>query len=380
MARFAIITGEYPPQRGGVADYTKIVGQALVEAGDEVEIWAPLSEDLLAPTNGAPSIHRVRGKFNPRNLMFLSRALEKQKPHRVLVQYAPHAFGFKAMNLPFCLWVMKARRRHHVWVMFHEVAFPIHREQPIRYNALGAVNRIMAGLLARSAERIFVSTPSWNTLLKGISPSAVDAEWLPVPSAVSRCRDRCDYGWMRQRYASGNRILIGHFGTYGRPTSIILSEVLPRVLKTLVDTSVVLVGNGSRAFSGELICQNKALESRIHGAGFLPPHELSHLIAACDLMVQPYSDGVSTRRTTVMAALNHAKPVVTTMGELTEAIWAQSGAVALTRSDDREGLASLITTLVADRDERRRLSRAGYSFYRERFEIGHTIAALRDSV
>jgi len=38
---WAIITGEYPPQAGGVSDYTRIVAEALVAAGDEVHVWTP---------------------------------------------------------------------------------------------------------------------------------------------------------------------------------------------------------------------------------------------------------------------------------------------------------------------------------------------------
>jgi hypothetical protein len=34
-----------------------------------------------------------------------SSVLNRRADDRLLVQYVPHAFGFKAMNLPFCLWL-----------------------------------------------------------------------------------------------------------------------------------------------------------------------------------------------------------------------------------------------------------------------------------
>jgi len=39
--RWAILTGEYPPQPGGVSDYTRLVAEGLAVGGDEVHVWAP---------------------------------------------------------------------------------------------------------------------------------------------------------------------------------------------------------------------------------------------------------------------------------------------------------------------------------------------------
>jgi len=41
------------------------------------------------------------------------------------------------------LW-LRARRRDHLWMMFHEVAYPFERGGGVRRHALAAVNRLMA--------------------------------------------------------------------------------------------------------------------------------------------------------------------------------------------------------------------------------------------
>ena len=69
------------------------------------------------------------------------------------VEYVPHAFGFKAMNLPFCCWLW-ARRRHKIFVMFHEVAFGS-ASLALEYNVLALITKLMATLVARAASRIF---------------------------------------------------------------------------------------------------------------------------------------------------------------------------------------------------------------------------------
>ena len=104
-----IITGEYPPQSGGVADYTRLVARGLAAAGDEVHVWAPAVPGP-EPDDPGVTVHRLPGRFGPQGLAALDAGLRRLPgPARILVQYVPHAFGWKAMNVPFCLW-LRARR------------------------------------------------------------------------------------------------------------------------------------------------------------------------------------------------------------------------------------------------------------------------------
>ena len=126
--RWAILTGEYPPRPGGVSDYTRLVATGLAAAGDSVTVYAP------RPAEGGDGVAvcELPGGFGPRSLHFLERALAaRPRPDRIWIQYAPHAFGWKGMNVPFAAWVA-ARAKHvaPVWVMFHEVAVPARRWPP----------------------------------------------------------------------------------------------------------------------------------------------------------------------------------------------------------------------------------------------------------
>ena len=120
------------------------------------------------------------GPVGLHGLRWLDRELARDRPDRILVQYVPHAFGLKAMNLPFAAWIaVRARWVAPVWVMFHEVAFPFVR-RPLRHNVLAVVNRVMARAIAGAANRVLVSIPGWNHLLVKICPRARRAV-APVP-------------------------------------------------------------------------------------------------------------------------------------------------------------------------------------------------------
>ena len=100
MGIWHIITGEYPPQAGGVSDYTWLVANGLALAGNAVHVWAP---QCGSPSNSVTTVevHRLSGHFGPRALAALARAVRADPACSLLVQYVPHAYGFKAMNLPF---------------------------------------------------------------------------------------------------------------------------------------------------------------------------------------------------------------------------------------------------------------------------------------
>ena len=55
-SRWAVLTGEYPPQPGGVSDYTRLVAEGLAAVGDEVAVYAPpqgLGPDSAPPGSGS---------------------------------------------------------------------------------------------------------------------------------------------------------------------------------------------------------------------------------------------------------------------------------------------------------------------------------------
>jgi glycosyltransferase involved in cell wall biosynthesis len=118
--------------------------------------------------------------------------------------------------------------------------------------------------------------------------------------------------------------------------------------------------------------------ARVIAPGPLPAPAIAEYLRACDLMIQPYPDGASGRRTTLMAALANGVPVVTTIGALSEPVWLD-GAVATAPAGDPEGLARLALDLL-DRPERRtELGRAGRRLYEDRFAVRHTVATLLES-
>ena len=375
--RWHLITGEYPPQPGGVSDYSRVVARGLAAAGDTVHVYTPAVAQV-DPCDKCVTIHRLAGGFGRRGLARLSRLIDRRADDRLLVQYVPHAFGFKAMNVPFCLWLhAHARKNGGVTVMFHEVQLGVLPGDPMRYRVIDAVTRVMAMFAARSASRVFVSTPVWESHLRRYIPGNRPIVWMPVPSTIAVISDRARVDAARRRWEHTGRAVIGHFGTYTPAIAVMLRAIISRVLATDSSAGILLIGANSSAFRDAFVSENPTLAARISATGMLPDDELSLAISSCDLMMQPYPDGVSSRRTTMMAALDHARAIVTTAGAFTEPLWKQSGATAMVPAEDSAAFADAVIELSADTGRRSRYGAAAKDLYLSRFDVRHTIEALR---
>ncbi len=282
------------------------------------------------------------------------------------------------MNLPFCLWLYAyGRKNGGMTVMFHEVQFGILPGDPMRYRMIAATTKVMAMLAARAAAHIFIAAPGWEPLLRPYIADGQPVTWMPVPSTIAVIENRARITAKWRGLMPGSGRVIGHFGTYSRAIAAMLLAIIPRVLTIDSSVMILLIGANSEAFRDVLVSANRGMTERIRATGALPADELSLAISSCDVMMQPYPDGVSSRRTTVMAALNHARAIVTTKGSFTEPLWEQSGAVILVEPGDIGAFASAVRELSEHAFRRYRYANAAKALYANRFDLSHTIRILR---
>jgi glycosyltransferase involved in cell wall biosynthesis len=293
------------------------------------------------------------------------------------VQWVPQAYGQRSLNIGFCRWVRaRGRKGDVVELMAHEAALAF-GEGSWKQNGAAAVHRLMVSLLLSVARRVWVSIPAWTERLQPYAWGRdIEFCWLPVPSNVPVVADAEGVREARARLATPQGTLVGHFGTYGASSRGDLETLIATMARETETVSVVLMGRDGDVFLKELIARQPALAGRVHATGALPPDALSAVLQACDVVVQPYPDGASSRRGTLMAALAHGIPVVTTEGRLSEAVWRETGAVRLVAASDPEAAARAAIALCLDAGERARLGVAGRALYSERFDLSHTINAL----
>ena len=180
------------------------------------------------------------------------------------------------------------------------------------------VQRAMAAMLLRAGTRVYYSTETWKRLLAPYGPQT-HVEVLPIPATIPadvagrgdrararparrRVRHRPLRHLRRSRRARARRAFCRRFSAGCR-------RARPARRTRRRDVRAPPAAETSAIVSTR--------PGRLTGA------EAAAALRACDLLVQPYPDGVTTRRTSVMAALTTSVPVLTTDGPLTEPVWAR---------------------------------------------------------
>ena len=379
MTRWQLVTSEYPPDTGGVSDYSRLVAHGLAELGDEVIVWCPGRE--VAPRLEAEGRIRVRatlGGFGPSDLRRVGRLMDAEpSPRLLLVQWVPHGFRLRAVNVPFAIWLWRRVRSRgdRLELMVHEGGLPYSRVK-LRQNLAAVAQRAMVAITLNVASRVWISNPRWEKRLRPFSLGRkLRFTWLPVPSNVPEASDADAIKRVRDAVALAGQPVVGHFGTYAEHTTRYLDALAESV--TAAGAVLLLMGVGSKQYAKALAERLPTVGKSVFGRGALDATALSAHLSACDVVAQPYPDGVSGRRGSAMAALAHGRAMVTTRGEFTEPVWLVDHPVRAVAAGDPAVFAKAVLETLRDGSERCRLEIAARRLYTDHFDLAHTISALR---
>jgi glycosyltransferase involved in cell wall biosynthesis len=339
-------------------------------------VWAP-GNATDAQTNDETTVYRCFGGFGLRAIWVTNRLwVSSSEPKRILLQWSPTGYGLKSANLPFCLWLAwRATRGDELLIVFHE-AFLSLSEGPLRRRAAALVERIMTILLLNAANGVFVATSSWIPSLKPYCLRKIDFITQPVPANLTPCGKPEATATAKRSMAPRGEQVIGHFGLYSPKVQRLLIPSLLELLQLNSHIRVSLIGAGSIIYRDLLLSHSLALSARVYATGPCSQDEASTQIAACDAMFQPYPEGITTRRTTAMAALAHGKCLISTLGALTEDIWRSTSAVQLIASREPHRIAKDIEEALSSPRETAQRGSEGLKLYQDHFALPHTIDAL----
>lgn len=378
-----LISGSYPPDHGGVAHYTETLARRLGQGQDRV--WVFTGRGGKVDGTDHVTVVRLSSQFGPRALRRMSREIEQiPEPRRIFVQYIPQALGphvslrrnrFLGIPLSLCLWLR--RRPEQIWVMFHELRADTVPGASLPVRLLGSITRWMVRLTMGRCERAFLSTPRWEKEIREDVEDPCPLEWMPIPSNLPVDADPAMAAAVRRQVLGDDAgVLLGHFGTFKSAMTRMFEDLLPDLLSK-PERKMLLIGQNSEAYRDQLVERQPRLAGRVLATGDIPLEDAAISIAACDLMLQPFPDGASSRRSSLMAPLALGRPTVTNVGHWSEPVWTRSGCVEIADFASPPAALERIESLLARPERRVRQGKRAREVYNETFSWQRTIRLLR---
>ncbi len=301
-------------------------------------------------------------RYEPDGVRSLSR-IDRCTPW-VLLQYNPLSYGrwgFAPMLIRQALALLQ-RTEARLVLSVHEPWVDIYGW---RSAIMSGYQRLQLLPLLVMADAIITMTESLASALgRGAVPIPVGTTITPVTVGAAVARERFDVR---------GRFVVALFGR-GHPSRLL--DYAEQAISELVVTSV---GRRLTVLNLGDLAPDLALPPSIdvRTLGGLDPGELSHALRASDMLLLPFSDGVSARRTTLMAGLAHGVPVVGLSGRNTDHVLLAPGALVLTPVGDRVAFAKAVVTLASDHVNLREVGEAGRRLYLKEFDwpvLAHTVS------
>jgi glycosyltransferase involved in cell wall biosynthesis len=295
------ISGEYPPDVGGLGDYTARLRAALEQRGCSTSVVS----------------RRDVGRWNARSLVWLVRRAPRTGIVHIEYQAAAYDLLGDICLLPGVLRVL--RRGVRTVTTFHDVRVPY------LFPRAGGLRAAAVRLLARTSDAAIAADRRDLSALGAVSrrsfhvPIGPNVECAP-PDGYDRAAFRRTLG------LEAGDLAVVYFGLLNASKGLdLVLSAFERILRRQPRARLLMLGGPAGASDPTDVVTGMAVrariarfESTIIRTGWLLPRELSAHLLAGDVALLPYLDGASARRGSLLACAEHGLPIVSTLPAGTE--------------------------------------------------------------
>lgn len=354
-----IITPTFAPRICGIGDHAAIVARHLSRQRRVIIV----TEKGASSTAPDFQVLDIWNRSRPWSLLSIAELSREIRPANVLIEYDPFSFGRWGVNPLLPLMAHRIRsssdRCTSVTVFVHETMNSGHG---LRSKLLSAYLLAQLRSVVAAADLVIVAIEDWVRVIQHWFPHKKTIH-LPVGSNIKQVF--CDRDAMRHRLGvSEHRLCLGLFGRLGNTRSTRhVQESLRRLKMNGRDSVLLYIGIDScqarREFSEfNLIC-----------TGPLSAADVSEHLSAVDVYLVPVVEGVSTRRGTLLAGLQHGLATVATIGEVTDnCLRAETGrSLLLADAGDVNAFSAAVVALADDPARRSSIGGAASRLFEREF-------------
>ncbi len=361
--RIGLISGEYPPMHGGVGDYTRELALAMRDAGHHVAVLTDRRARSDRDSGSPIQIDPIIGRWNWASLLKIRRWVQQQALDLINIQYETAAYGMSA-----AIHILPRLVSVPTVTTFHDLRVPY------LFPKAGRLRNQALWLLARQSAGVIATDSADSAQLRLITVSKAVAQ-IPIGSNIPTLPP-AGYDHAHWRVAHNFRpetVLIGYFGFMNAEKGLeALIDGLAQALHSGLDSRLVLIGGGATESDPNAAAYMDTIRARIYSAGlsdrvmwtgYLSAGEVSAWLLSCDLIALPFTDGVSLRRGSFLAALAHGCAILTTPPQFD--ISGIETATAFVPVNDPTALAQQFAMLGSDPARRKTLGEQAQEFARQ---------------
>ncbi|NDJ54602.1 MAG: glycosyltransferase family 4 protein [Chloroflexi bacterium] len=309
--RIGLITGEYPPMEGGVGAYTRVLGRALADLGHEIHVFTR-EEAVNASEHRVTVTSAAARPWNRRTFRQIQDWIARNSLDIAHIQFQTAAYDMQP-----AIHRLPAQLDCPVVVTFHDLREPylFPKAGPVRDQLMNKLAMDAQAVIAidRTDERVLVD--EWQH---------PNVSWIPIGSNIAtRTPPGFDReGWRQEMGVQDFELLLSYFGFLNESKGVlILIRALANLVGDNVPAKLLMIGGRSGASDPtnaeygakvDALIDDLGMADRVIWTGFVSDEDVSAYLYTSDVTVLPYLDGVSLRRGSLMAALAHGRPVVTT--------------------------------------------------------------------
>lgn len=360
-----IVFPRLPPHIDGIGDHTYQLATELASRGHEVRILTqnPNAETVAALLSIGLEVLESWPTGNLRSTDTLILQITKRQPDWVILQFEQFSYGTRGFNPAISRLFRRAQRRAPSTQFLLYAHETYTKPSTLRKAVLSLFQRRQFQNLTGSASQIAITTDAWRNSrdFRGVQPLTVPV-FSNIPLVAGESRES-----LRNRHGIPlNEPIVINFGNHDASRAAYLRAAA--VAMSGQPYTFAYLGKDTEAvrllLSG---IQNVRVVTLDRPTG----SEVSQYLSCADMSLAPFVDGVTTRRGSFLAALQHGLPTVTTISNaeslLDEAH--RMGIFAASHPGDATEYGRVANALLANTGKREAMSALASEYYESNFAL-----------
>ena len=347
-----IITKNLPAAVCGIGDHSILLGNAIRSRGH----WVTL---LAGKGDPGENRHIVNKFWHKESIFGLIKRMDSMEVDHLILQYTPLTFAFnngRNQNFAMADFWSACSSKWNTSLILHETYFKAWWHPPSLIK--GVIEKRLLKLIVQNSHYVFTASQPffeevkhWGSNAKiGLLPIGSNFSFNTVDRAKMRSEKGIDLGEVVLLLFGGGELNLRKLSHYVNAVDALLS-------KNGIKARWLLLGGAKEDYF--------SLTFPVISHGFLSQEDLSSWLQLADIFLMPQICGLSAKRGTLMAALQHGLPVVGTKGKMTDQFWCEVPGVNLISGAKR--FASTVLRLAEKEELRKQMGVTNRSYFEAHF-------------